>query len=229
MPSSVFVTGGQIEMEGTLETGLVRPDGDLSVAILRFPYELDGVRASYAGSVNNALTDDAWNYVFLDEDGVLTINTTGFPSETHLRLARMRTQDGGIVARDDERIILTAAIDKNVGSDASEGQSSTSLTDWQQKLRVSKDLEDGEYLVWWYCELQHSNTTASEYAEMRVTVNDTTEIGYSYWPYTNWMASGGFGRAVLSAGSFNFDLDFRAQGGGTAYIRRVRLFTLRIK
>lgn len=228
MPSSVYVTGGQVEFVGTLKPGLVIPDGELSVAILAFNYELDGVRQNYAGSINNSLTDDSWNYIYLDYDGALNINTTGFPSTTHIRLAKFLTQSGAIVSTYDERIVLAANIDKNIGDDASEGQDSTSLTSWQQKLRVSKDLEDGTYLVWWYCELRHSNNTASEYAEMRVEVNDTTEIGYSHWPYNMFEDSGGFGRAVLSAGSYTFDLDFRAQGGGTAYIRRARLFVLRI-
>lgn len=229
MPSSVFVTGGQLGMEATLQPGLVQPDDDLSIAILRFNYELDGVRSVYAGAINQAITDDAWNYVYLDYDGSLNINTTGFPTTTHIRLARVRALDGGIIAIDDERVILTAGIDKTINKVTAEGQDSTTDTDWQQKLRLTLNgLQAGTYIVQWYCELRHSNNDASERAEMRVEVNDMTEIGYSVWPYNLFEDSGGFGINDFSAGDYTIDLDFRQQGGGTAYIRRARLLLWRI-
>lgn len=229
MPSSVFVTGGQIGFIGVLEPGLVQPDGDLSIAILRFNYELDGVRQVFDGAINQVVTDDAWNYVFLDYDGSLNINTTGFPSTTHIRLARVRAVDGGIVAIDDERVVLTAGIDKTIHKNTAEGQDSTTDTDWQQKLRLAlTGIPDGTYIVQWYCELRHSNNDATERAEMRVEVNDMTEIGYSLWPYNLFEDSGGFAVTDLSAGDYTIDLDFRQQGGGTAYIRRARLLFWRI-
>lgn len=216
-------------MVGMLEPGLVRPDGDLSVAILRFNYELDGVRSSYAGAINQALTDDAWNYIFLDWDGSLNINTTGFPTTTHIRLARVHTQDGGIVAIDDERVLLSAGIDKAVTKQTAEGQDSTTSTDWQQKLRLTlTDIDEGTYVVQWYCELRHSNNDAAERAEMQVEVGDTTQIGYSIWPYNIFEDSGGFAVYDFSAGSYTIDLDYRQQGGGTAYIRRARMLVWRI-
>ena len=216
-------------MIGVLEPGLVQPDGDLSIAILRFNYELDGVRSVFAGTINQTLTDDSWNYIFLDFDGSLNINTTGFPTTTHIRLARVRTQDGGIVAIDDERVLLSAGIDKTIHQDTAEGQDSTTSADWQQKLRLTlTDIPDGTYIVQWYCELRHSNNTATERSEMRVEVNDMTEIGYSVWPYNLFEDSGGFAVNTLSAGSYTIDLDFRQQGGGTAYIRRARLLFWRI-
>jgi hypothetical protein len=229
MPSNVFVTGGQLGIVAQLEAGLVQPDDDLSIAILRFHYELDGVRSTFAGAINQGLTDNAWNYVFLDFDGSLNINTTGFPTTTHVRLARVRTQDGGIVAIDDERVLLSAGIDKAVEKATAEGQDSTTETSWQQKLRLTlTDINDGTYVVQWYCELRHSNNDAAERAEMRVEVNDMSEIGYSMWPYNLFEDSGGVAIADLSAGSYSIDLDYRQQNGGTAYIRRARLLFWRI-
>jgi hypothetical protein len=228
VPSSVYVTGGQIEFVGKLEAGLVRPDGDLSVAILRFHYELDGVRQTYDGSVNNSLTNDSWNYVYLDYDGSLNINTTGFPTTTHIRLAKLRAQDGAIVTMDDERVILTAGIDKEIHQEKAEAQDSNTST-WQQKLRLSlTDIPDGTYVVMWYCELRHSNNDAAEQAQMRIEVNDTTEIGFSAWLYNVWEDSAGMTIQDISAGSHTVDLDFQASGGGTAYIRRARLMAWRI-
>lgn len=229
MPTSVYVTGGQIGFLGVLEPGLVQPDGDLSIAILRFNYELDGVRQVFDGAINQAVTDDIWNYVFLDFDGSLNINTTGFPSTTHIRLARVRTVDGGIVAIDDERIVLTAAIDKDVHESTAEGQDSTTEATWQQKCRLTlTDIPDGKYVVQWYCELRHSNNDAAQRAEMQVEVNDMTQIGYSMWPYNLFEDSGGFAVTDLSAGSYTIDLDYQQAGGGTAYIRRARLLIWRI-
>jgi len=225
----VYVTGGQIGFLGVLEPGLVQPDGDLSIAILRFNYELDGVRQVFDGAINQAVTDDIWNYVFLDFDGSLNINTTGFPSTTHIRLARVRTVDGGIVAIDDERIVLTAAIDKDVHESTAEGQDSTTEATWQQKCRLTlTDIPDGKYVVQWYCELRHSNNDAAQRAEMQVEVNDMTQIGYSMWPYNLFEDSGGFAVTDLSAGSYTIDLDYQQAGGGTAYIRRARLLIWRI-
>lgn len=229
MPTSVYVTGGQVGFIGQLEPGLVRPGGDMSIAILAFHYELDGIRSTFAGAINQALTDDSWNYVFLDFDGSLNINTTGFPTTTHIRLAKVHVVSGGIVAIDDERVILTAGIDKTINKATAEGQDSTTSTAWQQKLRLTLNgLESGTYIVQWYCELRHSNNTASERAEMRVQVNDMTEIGYSLWPYNIFEDSGGFAVNDLSAGDYTIDLDFRQQNGGTAYIRRARLLLWRI-
>lgn len=229
MPTSVFVTGGQVGMIATLEPGLVNADDDLTIAILRFHYELDGVRSVFEGAINQAITDDAWNYVFLDFDGSLNINTTGFPTTTHIRLARVRAVGGGIVAIDDERVLLTAGIDKTINKAVAEGQDSTTSTDWQQKLRLTLNgLDEGTYIVQWYCELRHSNNTATERAEMQVEVNDMTQIGYSLWPYNLFEDSGGFAVYDFSAGDYTIDLDFRQQSGGTAYIRRARLLLWRI-
>lgn len=229
MPTSVYVTGGSVGFIGQLEPGLVRPDGDMSIAILAFHYELDGKRQTYAGAVGQGLTDDSWNYIFLDFDGSLNINTTGFPTTTHIRLAKVNVQGGGIVAIDDERIILTAAIDKEISEDTAEGQDSTTEATWQQKLRLTlTSIPAGKYIIQWYCELRHSNNTATERAEMQVEVNDTTQIGYSIWPYNLFEDSGGFAVYDFSAGSYTIDLDYQQQGGGTAYIRRARLLVWRI-
>jgi hypothetical protein len=227
--SQPFRVEGTVNVVGVLEPGLVKPDRDLSIAILRFNYELDGVRSDFAGALDQAVTDDSWNWIYLDYDGNLNINTTGFPTTTHIRLAKVRADNGAIVSITDERVLLAAAIDKNVHSDTAEGQDSSSLTDWEQKLRVTlTDIPDGTYLVWWYCELRHSNNVITQRAEMQVEVNDMTQIGYSFWPYNLYEDAGGFAKAVLSAGTYTIDLDFRQQNGGTAYIRRARLFVMRI-
>lgn len=220
---------GTVSVVAVLEPGLVREDGGLHIAVLRFNYELDGIRQTFDGAIGQAITDDSWNWAFLDYDGSLNINTTGFPTTTHIRLAKVRADNGAIVTISDERVLLAAGIDKEIHESTAEGQDSTSSDEWQQKLRLTlTDIPDGKYVVNWYCELRHSNNTATERAEMRVEVNDMTEIGYSMWPYNLFEDSGGFGVNDFSAGSYTIDLDFRQQGGGTAYIRRARLLFWRI-
>jgi len=226
MPTRV---DGTVNIIAVLKPGLVEDDGGLSVVIARFNYELDGVRQTFPGAMGQSITDDSWNYVYLDYDGNLNINTTGFPTTTHIRLAKVRADNGAIVSINDERVLLAAGIDKTIHEDTAEGQDSTSSTDWQQKLRLSlTGIPDGKYIVQWYCELRHSNNTATERAEMRVEVNDMTEIGYSIWLYNLFEDSGGFGVNDFSEGDYTIDLDFRQQGGGTAYIRRARLLFWRI-
>ena len=62
-------------------------------------------KVSYAGSSGNTLTDNATNYVYLDNTGTLTINTSGFPATTvvHLRLATVVASAGDITGIADER------------------------------------------------------------------------------------------------------------------------------
>lgn len=229
MPSSVYVTGGQVSTIGVLEPGLIRPDGDMSIAILSFHYEIDGVRTKFDGAINQSLTNNSVNYVFLDWDGSLNINTTGYPTTSHIRLGRVGVQSGLIVAIDDDRVILTAGLFKNIQSNKSEGQDSDTTGTPQEKLKLNlPDLEEGTYKIEWYCELRHSNNTLSEYAEMSVTIDDTFGIGSSIWPYAGWEDSGGFNTYDITSGSHYVDLDFWVNGGGTAYIRRARMMARRI-
>jgi hypothetical protein len=225
----VFNVSGVVGVEAVLAPGRIIPTEGLYVSILAFNYELDGVRQLFTGALNQLMTDDAINYLYLDFDGSLNVNITGYPTTTHVRLGRVVTADGLVSALHDDRIVLSAAIDKNIHQDTAEGQDGTTETAWQQKLRLAiNGIADGKYIVQWYCEMRHSNNTATERAEMRIEVNDTTEIGYSIWPYNLFEDSGGFAVTDLSAGDYTIDLDWRQQGGGTAYIRRARLLFWRI-
>jgi hypothetical protein len=88
-----------------LYDGAVVSDGDLTVKINNFHYDLGGTHGKYLGSCNNAVTDDATNYVYLNSSAVLTINTTGYPlAAIHIRLARVIAHNGIIC-----RIILERA------------------------------------------------------------------------------------------------------------------------
>lgn len=227
MPTQVE---GTIEFVQHIADGRVVQSGNLAISIMPFNYEVDGKRAEFVGVTNQAVTDNASNYVYVDHEGNLQVTTVGWPDNTHVRLALVTASGGVIIAIQNKRVFLVAALDKEINYESDEAIDTTALTDWQEKLKLSVvGIPVGIYLIQWYCEMKHSNNTLSEYAEARVMVDDTTEIGQSLWPYGNYEDMAGFRvYDVGSAGDHEFDIDFRVQGGGTAYIRRARLFLWRI-
>jgi hypothetical protein len=94
-----------------LYDGAVVADGDLTVKVNSFFYEIAGVHGKYIGSVANVVTDNQTNYVYLNALAALAINTTGYPTSAHIRLARVVTQSGIIV-----RVILERAFFTGGGS-----------------------------------------------------------------------------------------------------------------
>ena len=71
-------------------------DGDATFGVWSGEFT-DGVSTiAYAGSSGNALTADATNYIYLTRSGVLTVNTTGFPTDAaHVPLATILTDASG--------------------------------------------------------------------------------------------------------------------------------------
>jgi hypothetical protein len=93
-----------------LYDGAVVADGDLTVLVNNFFYDLGGTKGKYAGSVGNAVTDNITNYVYLNSSAALVINTTGYPASViHLRLARVVASGGFIVRVILERALFTAS------------------------------------------------------------------------------------------------------------------------
>ena len=82
----------------------VSADGALTVAVNSGYYSLNGVITYYAGSVGNALADDAVNYIQMN-DGVLNINSVGF-TEGAMPLAKITTASGAITIEEDARAVL---------------------------------------------------------------------------------------------------------------------------
>ena len=82
----------------------VSADGALTVAVNSGYYSLNGVITYYAGSVGNALADDAVNYIQMN-DGVLNINSVGF-TEGAMPLAKITTASGSIMINEDARAVL---------------------------------------------------------------------------------------------------------------------------
>ena len=100
---------GTVTQELHIADGRVKMDGDLTIGIDAFNYEIDGVRSKYNGATAQAVTDDDTSYVYLDSSGTLVINTTGWPGDVHLRLARVVATSGIISQILNERVFLAAA------------------------------------------------------------------------------------------------------------------------
>jgi hypothetical protein len=221
---------GTVDLDAHVAPGRVKMHQDLSFMVNPFSYEIEGNRNHYAGVLGQAVTDNSTNYVYLDNTGTLQVNTTGFSEGPLIRLARVITLDGLIRDIIDERVFLTGAMGLELTFEQSAGESSTTETTYQQKLRLTTpDLPEGDYLIEWYCEINHSNAAQGEYVDVRIELNDSSELGYSAWPFPAWDEFSGMAFAEGISGVKTFDLDFRVQNGGTAYIRRARLLFRRIR
>lgn len=78
-------------------------DGDLSFGVRAGKFMNGDTAVAYAGSLANALTDNATNYIYLTAAGVLTKNTSGFPNPSltpHLPLATILTAAGAYAHSD---------------------------------------------------------------------------------------------------------------------------------
>ncbi|MBT3201173.1 MAG: hypothetical protein HN350_14825 [Phycisphaerales bacterium] len=71
-------------------------DGDATFGVWAGEFADGASIIAYAGSSTNALTADATNYIYLTRLGVLTVNTTGFPTDSpHVPLATILTDASG--------------------------------------------------------------------------------------------------------------------------------------
>lgn len=220
---------GQVDLEIFISSGRVKADGDLSIGIEAFSYEINGKKSRFDGVASIPVTDDDTNYVYISTVGDLEVTTSGWPDANHLRLARVVALNGLITNIVDERVFLAAEVDREINQGAEENQSTSTSGVWEQKLRLTTEvLPAGKYLVQWYMETKHSDSELGNYVEARVQVNDTLEIGYCAWPFPAWDDFGGFRTFDVTGGAQNIDLDFKVNGSGTAYARRARLFLWRI-
>lgn len=90
---------------GSNQTHLsVSSGAGLSVNISAGDYRINGVVTLYSGNNNQAVVDEATNYVFMGSGG-LTIRTSGFPTdESYIPLASVVTTGGAISTITDRRI-----------------------------------------------------------------------------------------------------------------------------
>jgi len=83
------------------------PSTSLNVAVAAGNYlKQNGTIATYAGTSSQAVTTVATNYLYLDltSTGALTVNTTGFPTTAHVRLAIIVAGASTITSISDQRV-----------------------------------------------------------------------------------------------------------------------------
>ena len=83
------------------------PSATLNVHVAAGNYvKQDGTIGTYAGSVSQAMTASATNYLYLDltNSGALVVNTSGFPTTAHVRLATVVAGATTITSITDARV-----------------------------------------------------------------------------------------------------------------------------
>jgi len=109
---------------------------------------------------------------------------------------------------------------------SSDGESTTTSTTWQQKLRHTvSGLIDGTYRLAWYSEIRCSTTNSD--VQFRIQQNDVTDlalVNIEPQDATSYFPNSGFIYLRLSpATTYNFDMDYSNEtAGNTVYIRRAR-------
>lgn len=95
-----------------LYDGATVADGDLTVKVNGFYYDLAGTRGKYVGSCANSVTDDATTYVYLDSGANLVLTISGYPAPgtVYIPLARVVASGGFITRIILERAFLNAAV-----------------------------------------------------------------------------------------------------------------------
>jgi hypothetical protein len=141
-------------MAVALETGFVKPTSGqpLKIDVAGFKYDIGGRRSVYDGDVAQSVTDDDTSYVYVDQDGDLVINTTGFPTVTHIPLARVVAANGEVVAIHEERVLLASSasaigicsITFPVDGDVRGGDTSASSNNNWACIRYDDSGTDGE-------------------------------------------------------------------------------------
>lgn len=152
--SQPYDVKGTVGIEVSLSTGnvSVTPGSSLKVDVRGFKYDIGGRRGTYDGDAAQSVTDDDTSYVYVDQDGDLVINTTGFPTVTHIPLARVVAVNGEVVAIHEERVLLASSasaigicsITLPVDGDVRGGDTSASSNNDWACIRYDDSGTDGE-------------------------------------------------------------------------------------
>lgn len=146
--------GTTVGINVNLSTGQISPTPgqSLKIDVPGFKYDIGGVRGAYNGAVAQSVTDDDTSYVYLDKAATLQINTTGFPGEAHIPMARVVAANGEVVAIHEERVLLasssssvgTCIITLPVDGDIRGGDTSASSNNNWAAIRYDASGTDGE-------------------------------------------------------------------------------------
>lgn len=110
---------GTLDLSGILADGRMQEDGDLTISINPFYYDMQGTKGYYQGAVGEPVTDGYVNYVYLDGYENIQINTTGYGSGATIRLGRVIASGGFITRIISERALFTAGVSASTNGPAS--------------------------------------------------------------------------------------------------------------
>jgi len=139
---------------------------------------------------------------------------------------RVLTTESGI------EFIDSSDVDGIAGYDDanSEDESSTTNTNFQQKLRLSSTTDAGTYIVMWYYEWRYKDGNFEFKAQLQID-DTTTLMEHKEQPtkVSSWAPATGFKRVSLTGAPHDIDLDYSSsKNGKEALIRRARLELWRI-
>lgn len=75
----------------------------LNVGVYPMTYRIGATDVAYVGAASTAMAASNTNYVWLESDGLLHSNTTGWPGTDHVRLAKVTTSSNAVTAIVDMR------------------------------------------------------------------------------------------------------------------------------
>ena len=96
-----------------LRQGMVVDEGSLKIGVYPIVYYMAGARAYYSGTTNVAVTDNDTNHVWIGDDNMVHVGTSGFPADTttFLPLAQVATSGGVATVTDERGAVLFEAPD----------------------------------------------------------------------------------------------------------------------
>jgi hypothetical protein len=218
-----------------VDPGIFKVSGDLTDVLvegrrIRADCGVDGFKF---GTIESSSYDDG------DDDTTINLTSTSNSLTSNLDVIWY-----GIIGGDNQAM-PTHSHDGSEGSggelvfgrefqqESSEGISTTSSIDWQQKLRLTiSNAPSGTYRIGWYMELyEDSFSMASQDSIAKVELNDTTVLGEFEntinFDFPSYVFSGVSYQSL--SGNNNIDVDYKsAMGSSGTSIKRARLEVWRI-
>jgi len=231
----IVIGSGDLTFNMQMSDGMVKATNDLQVIVYPCPYEIDGNKITFGGASDVSVTDAATNYLYLNINGTLIINTTGWPSTSHIRLARVVCSSGMIQQVVNERSFLfayTSASQQNLlrqrlnvvlGTDQSTtAQSWVDIPGMTSQLTITTG--GIVYVTVWYAGAV-SATNATAVGALRIMVNDVERGQGKLRSYNadevSWSCGFGARVAELAAGMYTVKLQWKHGTTGTMYIKPV--------
>ncbi len=116
-------------------------DGAMSIGVKGGDYTQGGAVKTFVEVAAQALTDDATNYVYINNANALVINTSGFPVDltSYLPLATVTTVAGAITLLTDLRSRMAFVVPQSAASDANQALSNLSAVAINASLTPAAD------------------------------------------------------------------------------------------